>query len=188
MHASFSRPGGGGHVQDAGSRNGTWINGVRAPQGERVPLPDGSVLRMGKTLMIVRDAFAGSFQPGAPIGELVGPFGLRACRYAIDRIVRQRPGTVLIEGETGTGKELAALAVAHALGRAQPYGTVNVAGVPAGVFESQLFGYVRGSFSGAGTGSRGVFLAHNGGAVFLDAAQLLGISRGKLRRLMLRTS
>ncbi len=167
-HFVFSHRGGLG-VEDAGSRNGTWVNGCRLGPGERAALADGAVVRVGRTLFVYRKEFRGSDDPSAPIdGRLVGPFGLRAVAADIDAL-RDRPLTnVLVEGETGTGKELAARAVAAAVGRAHPYGAVNMAGLASGVFEAQLFGYVPGAYSGSGRGSPGVFREHEGGAVFLD--------------------
>lgn len=167
-HAVFSRRGGLG-LEDAGSRNGTWVNGSRLAPGQHAALADGALIRIGRTLLVYRDNFRGRDEPSAPIdGSLVGPFGLRAVAAEIEAL-RGRPLTnVLIEGETGTGKELAARAVAAAVGRARPYGAVNMAGLASGVFEAQLFGYVPGAYSGSGKGSPGVFREHEGGAVFLD--------------------
>lgn len=168
QHAAFSRAGGALAIEDLGSRNGTHVNGVRIAPRERVPLEDGSRIRVGRTILIYRETFLGDDAPSPPLGALVGPFGLREVASTLEGI-RHRPTTnILIEGETGTGKELLAAAVAHALGREHPYTAVNVAGVPAGVFESQLFGYVPGAYSGGGKGSPGLLLAHDKGAVFLD--------------------
>ncbi|MBI4704058.1 MAG: sigma 54-interacting transcriptional regulator [Deltaproteobacteria bacterium] len=156
------------HVADVGSRNGTWLHGRALPPGEPGQLTDGTVLRMGRTLLVYREGLEGPLAPSPPIGELVGPYGLRAVADAIDALRRQAPGNVLIEGETGTGKELAAAAVAEALGRPRPFQAVNVAGVASGVFESQLFGHVAGAFSDARRSSPGIIAAHAGGTVFLD--------------------
>jgi transcriptional regulator with AAA-type ATPase domain len=167
-HIVFSRPGGGLFVEDVGSRNGTWANGARLKKGERVSVSDGDILRVGRTLLVYRDDFIGTDAPSPPLGRLVGPYGIRRATEALRSIAARRPTNVLIEGETGTGKELAAFALAEATGRSNKYGTVNVAGIAPGVFESQLFGYVPGAYSGSGKGSPGVFLANEGGAVFLD--------------------
>jgi MoxR-like ATPase len=168
-HVVFSRPGGVLHVEDVGSRNGTWVDGVQIVQGRKVELRDGAVLRIGSTLLVVRDDFQGAFEPSPDIGDLVGPFGLRAAGAALDGVALARPGSVLIEGETGTGKELVARAVARALGRDGKYAAINVAGIADSVFEAQMFGYVPGAFTNAsGRGSPGVFAAHAGGAVLLD--------------------
>jgi transcriptional regulator with PAS, ATPase and Fis domain len=167
-HLVVSRPGGNLFVEDAGSRNGTWVNGTRLGPRERVAISDGAILRAGRTVLIYRDDFVGDEAPSLPIGALVGPFGLRRVMDAVRAIGASKPTNVLIEGETGTGKEVVAHAIAEAAGRGARIGTVNVAGVAAGVFESQLFGYVPGAYSGSGKGSPGVFVAHDGGAVFLD--------------------
>jgi PAS domain S-box-containing protein len=77
--------------------------------------------------------------------------------------------TVLIEGETGTGKELVARAVHHASRRAEkPYVTVNCAGLSETLLGSQLFGHRRGAFTGAVEDQKGIFETADGGTVFLD--------------------
>jgi sigma-54 dependent transcriptional regulator, acetoin dehydrogenase operon transcriptional activator AcoR len=168
-HLRYTRSGGRNFIEDAGSRNGTWIHGRRLPPGERVPLEDGAVVRVGLTVLVFWEAFTGPRQPAPPLGKLVGPFGLWTVQASIAALHERPSRNVLIEGETGTGKELVAEAVLAALGRAgRPFASINVAGVPAGVFESQLFGWIRGAYSGSGEGSAGVLRAHEGGAVFLD--------------------
>lgn len=168
-HLRFTRAGGRLQVEDVGSRNGTWVQGQKLPQGERVPLQDGAVLRIGGTLLVYREGYAGPAQPEPPLGALAGPWGLGAARAALRAIRGSSLRNVLIEGESGTGKELVATEVVRALGRPeQRFARLNVAGVPAGVFEGQLFGWVRGAFSGGAESSEGTLRAHNGGAVMLD--------------------
>lgn len=184
-HLRFSRAGGVVRVEDVGSSNGTWVSGQQLPAGRKVPLDEGAILRIGKTLLVYRGRFRGELEPAEPIADLVGPFGLRDVRRAIDGLRNTDPSNVLIEGETGTGKELAARAVAAALERAEPYAAVNVAGVAAGVFESQLFGHAKGAFSDAREASRGLVLAHEGGTVFLDEIGELPLAlQPKLLRLL----
>ena len=188
QHVRFSRIGSKLHVEDVGSRNGSWLDGERlGPEGLDGPQPlnEGAVLRLGGTLLVYRQAFDGDFKPASPIGELIGPYGLRNVAQAVAAFERNPPGNVLIEGETGTGKELAARAVAVALGRAEPYVAVNVAGVPTGVFESQLFGHTAGAFSDARSAAPGTIAAHDKGAVFLDELSELPLElQPKLLRLL----
>src|ERR1700761_8289901 len=83
--------------------------------------------------------------------------------------VSQRHSTVLIQGETGTGKELVARAIHHNSRRSSgPFIAVNCGAIPRDLVESELFGYVRGAFTGAVTNKSGRFEAADGGTLFLD--------------------
>lgn len=168
-HLLFSRREGRVHVEDLGSRNGTWVNGEQIPPKQRVALDDGDVLRLGYTVLLYRAAFAGPLSPADPVGLLVGPWGLGELRARLEALSRRDARNVLIEGETGTGKELVAEAVIDALGRAgKPKATINVAAIPAGVFEAQMFGWKKGAHSGAAQAGKGIFQENDGGSVFLD--------------------
>ena len=90
-HLAFTRPGGVLHVEDIGSRNGAWVDGVRLPPRSAVELRDGAVLWIGSTLLVVREDFQGPLEPSPDIGELVGPYGLRGARAAIEGVARARP-------------------------------------------------------------------------------------------------
>jgi transcriptional regulator of acetoin/glycerol metabolism len=171
QHLRFTRADDRLRVEDAGSRNGTWIDGVRLAPGERAPLRDGAVLRVGRTVLVHRAAHSGEMTPADPVGHLVGPFGLGEVRARLARLKRlgsRADRNVLVHGATGTGKELVAAAVMHALGRTTPRVTINVAAIPAGVFAAQLFGWTRGAYSGADVAGDGVFRKGDGGSVFLD--------------------
>jgi len=110
--------------------------------------------------------------PEGSSGTVPGMIGRApAMRVLYDRIQRVAPAetTVLITGETGTGKELVARAV-HALSprKAKPMLAVNCAALAEGILESELFGHVRGAFTGAARDRAGVFEAAHGGTLFLD--------------------
>ncbi|MFQ5505078.1 MAG: sigma-54 dependent transcriptional regulator, partial [Planctomycetota bacterium] len=85
------------------------------------------------------------------------------------RRVRNSKASILIRGESGTGKELIARAIHHdgALGR-HPFVAVNCASIPRDLAESELFGHVRGAFTGAENSSPGLFVQADGGTLFLD--------------------
>ena len=94
--------------------------------------------------------------------------GLRDVWEAI-RLVAPVDASVLIQGETGTGKELVARAIHERSRRSQaPYVTVNCAAIPAGLLESDLFGHERGAFTGALAQTTGRFQLANRGTLFLD--------------------
>ncbi len=184
-HLRIDRAGGVLRVADVGSRNGTWINGSRLAARDLTPLEDGAVLRLGRTLFVLREALEGSFEPAPPLGGLVGPYGLRGVTRLVGSLARSQPGNVLVEGETGVGKELVARAAAAALGRERPFAAVNVAGVARGVFESQMFGHVAGAFSDARSAAPGIVVAHDGGTLFLDEIGELDLDlQAKLLRLL----
>jgi two-component system response regulator HydG len=91
-----------------------------------------------------------------------------ALRAALRQAARAH-GNVLLLGETGVGKELAARYIHDNSNRAEgPYVVVNCAAIPATLFESEVFGYTAGAFTGAGKGRRGLFQIAHGGTLFLD--------------------
>ena len=94
-----------------------------------------------------------------------------AMQQLYDRIYKVAPtmATVLIQGETGTGKELAARAVHAASSRSnKPLVCVNCAAIPETLIESELFGYEKGAFTGAVSNRMGLIEAADGGTLFLD--------------------
>src|SRR5215470_8028347 len=109
------------------------------------------------------------FMAGTSGSELIGQSAL--FKEVLDqvRIVAQSDCGVLIQGETGTGKELIAQAIHNQSPRANgPYLKVNCAAIPAGLLESELFGHERGAFTGALTQRMGRLQLANTGTLFLD--------------------
>jgi transcriptional regulator with PAS, ATPase and Fis domain len=89
----------------------------------------------------------------------------------------QSPATVLIKGESGTGKELVARAVHYSSMRSSaPFVPINCGGIPENLLESELFGYVKGSFTGAVETRAGFFQTAEGGTIFLDEISETSIS------------
>lgn len=104
--------------------------------------------------------------------ESVGMVGVSEAMADVARLIRKfgpANDTVLIRGEMGTGKEKVARAIHNASQRAhKPFIPVNLASISSGVFESELFGHEKGSFTGAAKDRIGYFEAANGGTLFLD--------------------
>ena len=125
-------------------------------------------------------------EPSEPLPDMVGvsPAMQDVCRLV--RLVAHRNTTVLLTGETGTGKELVARAV-HLVGprKRQPFITVNCAAIPEPLLESELFGYTRGAFTGAFQSRPGRIHSAHGGTLFLDEVGELPLSmQAKLLRFL----
>jgi DNA-binding NtrC family response regulator len=114
-----------------------------------------------------------STQPGnakvETLPEMVGRSEAMRELARLVRLVAPRSATVLIEGETGTGKELVAKAVHRLSGRAsKPFTVLNCAAIPESLLEAELFGHTRGAFTGAVQSRTGRIEAAHGGTLFLD--------------------
>jgi len=102
-------------------------------------------------------------------GDLLGRSDCMQAVYSAINQVAKTDTTVLVTGETGTGKELVARSIHRASNRAdKPLVLVNCAAIPANLIESELFGHERGAFTGAVTRREGRFSLANGGTIFLD--------------------
>src|SRR5579871_676571 len=112
---------------------------------------------------------APSVQEGAESGTLIGASGaMRRVQKTIG-LAADSDATVLILGETGTGKEVVARALhQHGRRKAKPFVAVNCAAIPSELLESELFGHVKGAFTGAGADRQGAFREADGGTLFLD--------------------
>jgi len=130
---------------------------------------EGVQSRLGSRIELGEFVDAGSDRCAAEFEGIVG--SSPALRAVLDevRMVAPTGATVLIGGETGTGKELIARAIhVHSGRRHRPFVKVNCAAIPAELLESELFGHERGSFTGAVTQRVGRFEAADGGTLFLD--------------------
>ena len=103
------------------------------------------------------------------LGNIIGRSSRMQALYQMIETVAQVPSTVLVTGESGTGKELVARAIHDMSPRAEkPFVSVNCGAFTETLLESELFGYVKGSFTGANTNRKGLFEAANKGTIFLD--------------------
>jgi DNA-binding NtrC family response regulator len=150
-------------IQDLGSTNGTVVDGARISEAEIGP---GSLVRIGEQVLRVEREY--SSEPVLLPGVITRDPALGA---ALDLLKRAAPSRlpVLIHGESGSGKEVAARAVHELSSRAAgPFVPVNCGAIAAEVAEAELFGHERGAFTGAVQSSIGAFGAAEGGTLFLD--------------------
>jgi two-component system NtrC family response regulator len=115
-----------------------------------------------------------------------GMIGQSEAMQNVERIITRiapTPSSVLIQGETGTGKELAASAVHRFSGRSGPFVPVNCVAISQELFESELFGHTKGAFTGAHISREGLFSVANNGTLFLDEiSELPAALQAKLLR------
>ena len=168
QHAEVRLDGGVAVVRDLGSASGTGLNGE--PLHGTHTLVQGDVLRMGDTLLVYsRAAGADEGEVGAGAEpELTGTSpSVAAIRRSIDAVAPHRR-TVVITGETGTGKEIVARQVHRRSGRPGPFVAVSCGAFTEGLLASELFGHVRGAFTGAVQEQQGLFRSARGGTLLLD--------------------
>jgi hypothetical protein len=173
-HAHIDRVGDEFFAQDLGSRNGTRINGVRLDG--RSAIADGDLVEVGHTLLLYRAAalVALGSAPDVALANDDGAMPLETLEPSLAQgatllaSVAKSTSPVLLLGETGTGKEVVARAVHRLSGRQGSFVAVNCGALPATLVEAQLFGHVRGAFSGALTNAPGLLRAADGGTLLLD--------------------
>jgi len=168
-HAEVEERSDGWLLRDHNSTNGTFLDGVRVREAYLAP---GSVIRLGQTEMtfspleerieIMRsdsDSFGGLTGTSAPMREV----------YGILERIAPTDVTVLLEGETGTGKELASRAIHGRSKRAAgPFVVFDCGAVAPNLIESELFGHEKGAFTDAVKARPGAFELADGGTIFLD--------------------
>ena len=122
----------------------------------------------------------------ASMGEMLGQSGAMQELFASLKRVAATDATVLVTGETGTGKELIARSIHDASGRRdQPLVRVNCAAIPGTLMESEFFGHERGAFTGATARREGRFALADGGTIFLDEVGELPLDlQAKLLRVL----
>ena len=153
-------------VVDQASRNGTFVDGARV---ERAELRHGSVIRVGRSLLVFVDvelAAGAALAPETP-GLLGHSISMQRLRAEI-ALVAPRDLAVLVLGETGAGKENVAAQIHLASGRTGAFVPVNCASIPATLADSTLFGHAAGAFTGAVGPTEGLFARADRGTLFLD--------------------
>ena len=168
------RPEAGGGVRlDCGDSPSSVVAGGELVRGDRVfterELEDGVVLLLAERVALLLHRFRPVFEPDLPRYGLVGESEpLLETRRQI-RQVADLDVPVLLRGETGTGKELVALAIHQASARRdRPYLALNMSAIPSSLAASELFGAAKGAFTGADQKKRGYFSRAAGGTLFLD--------------------
>jgi transcriptional regulator with AAA-type ATPase domain len=163
FHARITHDGHAWRIEDLGSTNGTEVNALRVREAELV---HGARIGIGGAELVF-------VTRSAPESE--GPSGMIGASPAMQRVfedVRKfadSPEAVVVTGASGTGKEGISRALHYASRRAGgPYLALNCGALASNLIESELFGHVRGAFTGADADKRGAFEAASGGTLFLD--------------------
>ncbi len=168
------------YLRDLHSRNGTFVNDYRVTER---PLPRNGTIRLGRWSVPyeietspvegLKDIEGISLPPltsGAQRRMIVGQSAPFTKLMQKLKKVAPTDDSVLLLGETGVGKDLLAqyLHSEHPKRRSRPFVAVNCATIPATLADSQLFGHMRGAFTGAVTDQKGYFEQAHGGTLFLD--------------------
>jgi two-component system response regulator GlrR len=156
-------------VLDLGSLNGTVVDGVHVKEAF---LRSGSLIRLGATKLRFQLSDGGNrllVSDRTSFGEMHGSSVAMRVSFALMEKAAASDATVLLEGETGTGKGQAAEAIHYASARAdKPFVVVDCGAIPANLLESELFGHEKGAFTGAQNRRAGAFEEADGGTIFLD--------------------
>lgn len=173
-HARIVRDGRAFRVEDAGSTNGTLINGEAVSSHT---LRDGDTMELGHTVFLYREIeeeASGRARDLDPSMMVPLERGLATLDPNLSRrlerlaLVAPSPLSIVLLGETGTGKEVLARAMHVLSKRPGPFVAVNCGAIPQSLVESHLFGHVRGAFSGAVKDEQGLVRSADGGTLLLD--------------------
>jgi DNA-binding NtrC family response regulator len=168
-HLSVELTDGGLVVRDLNSTNGSYLRGARF---QELILGFGTEIQIGQTVLKYLPEEEAVEVPPADsehFGALVGREPKMRQLFRLLGEIADSEATVLLEGETGTGKELLAEELhRHSPRRDHPFVVFDCGAVPKELIESALFGHVRGAFTGAVSDRRGAFAEADGGTLFLD--------------------
>ncbi|MBX3128608.1 MAG: sigma 54-dependent Fis family transcriptional regulator [Polyangiaceae bacterium] len=191
-HATLDIAGERLRITDLDSRNGTFLNEIAIAEAWA---QGGEVLRVGSTKLLIErhpEQRRAPLWPEMQFGKTVGASTEMRRLYPLCQRLAQATVPVIIEGETGTGKEVLAESL-HAEGprSSRPFIVFDCTAVPPNLIESELFGHVRGAFTGAHRDRKGVFELARGGTLLIDeigdldlalqAKLLRAIDRGEVR-------
>ena len=169
FHCELRIAGGAAFVRDLGSRNGTFVD--RVPVIE-APLRPGALIALGRTQLRFDVGASHREIPLSPrdrFGRLRGASVPMRAAFALLEAAAASQSTVLLQGESGTGKDLAAESIhLESARRDGPFVVVDCGAIPANLLETELFGYEAGAFTGATAARRGAFEAAAGGTLMLD--------------------
>src|SRR5215510_10175614 len=156
-------------LRDQGSTNGTFIQGSKFKE---ITVGFGAEIRLGRTVIKFlpeEEVVEPELSESDHFGSLVGRDVKMRRLFALLEDIAPTDATVLIEGETGTGKELIAEEIHyHSSRKSGPFVVFDCGAVPRELIESALFGHVKGSFTGAVADRKGAFAESHGGTIFLD--------------------
>jgi two-component system response regulator GlrR len=154
---------------DLESTNGTFAGGCRIRSAD---LQTGDTIDVGRTrvrLEPVAEATELPLSQSTRFGRLLGRSAESRRLFALLEAVAAQDVTVLLVGETGTGKDLAAQAIHETSARAEkPFVVVDCSAISPALIEAELFGHERGAFTGADRSRDGAFLEADGGTIFFD--------------------
>ncbi len=166
VHLEIESTAAGIQVRDMGSTNGTRIDG-RSIQSQTIEID--SEIRIGKTTLKISLEEVTLPVSHTSLGQLIGQASKMVEVYYLVRKGATSGAPVLIQGETGCGKELVAKEVHRLSPRAKrPFITVDCSSIPKDLIESELFGHEKGSFTSAIAQRKGAFELADGGTIFLD--------------------